>query len=811
MNASLYNVILESQISEANEFEELLHAIRHRLDLSDSDLCSTDVKRFGQGKAIVIHKAVTLNKAERTQSELNSLDANCTVSVIQLTNKSVANKSQTNEQKIRPAPTQSNNCTTNKIPSALLYQPITEKDLDLEFLSVIPDLKHKRKLRRSLYLSAPLMAMLPLLYLSFIAATIIGLAWHTEINATLINEQPVFLYTLLYLAPIIAGVFIIFFLAKPLLAKPAGQCTSTTLNKKNNTLFLSYVSKIAEKLDMPAPTQVRLTIEPKVELSVLGGFSGLLKNRFKLTIGLPLIAQLNSQQLTSLITREFAFYSGHSDKRFVWIVRSIHNWFYRASKQPDSWDVTLLNLKATRPGMLPQFFVKEAQSIVKFTRKFLSVFYRLAKVIARPVLHKLYFRADEINSHLCGVNAIRSGEAHLHFLGYGFERCQKNIKITDKTLDKDLANSISSHAKNIAEEQNQVSTDKKLPLTSAEAPPWRVRLGRLKQNNPTVLYQQTYPAKCLLPNFHTFCETITVDYYKNYCNIDIRNIKWNYNIERRTTNDNPIANYFNHLFRYDNVLTPSLLHEEYGSSLGLKNDLQISINQLRQAIPDWKKTIETLDYTNRCIHLAQLEEEKSAPKSREKKRLNTEIETLKQTQTGLLVELATVDSIINRRLSLGMSYHSSLSTSDERVQISHTLNILNILKELQPTLQSLLNNGHLLEQQLHTPEAQRDLVFNAQLKKSTSNCSKSITYIQQILQDNTDNPRLNQFIDSINDLRRSYSRRDPIALLNLSRKTLEACRDLYANIIEDTVQTCVNTEQTLAIAPLRVTLSEAAA
>ncbi|MBL4867430.1 MAG: hypothetical protein JKY67_13775 [Pseudomonadales bacterium] len=695
------------------------------------------------------------------------------------------------------------------------YRPITEKDLDLELLSIIPLPQHERPLKRSLYLAAPLIILLPILYLFIIIASIAMLSWHAQENIIFLTQKNTFLYeslyALLYFSPIIIGIFVIFILAKPLFSNAENHFNSSIIVNKNNSLFLSYINKIADKIGAPNPIQVRLTLEPIIELSVIDGFTGLHKNQFRLSIGLPIIAQVNSQQLTSLITREFAFYGGHTSKRAIWVIRSIRRWFYRASTQPDSFDILLKNLKKTHKAKLSQWLLTEAQSIANLTQKTLNVFSRLANWIARPLLHKLYFRADDINNAFCGIDAVRKGEAHLHFLECGFERFQKTLKSLDVASDKDLVRTIVNHAKDVANEQNKLAGDPRTRTTpnDVDVPRWNSRIKRLESSDTSVLYQQKYPAKCLLPNFQALSLNITTDFYNTRysitsCPTDLNPGALNGNPPPCKTEKTLMVDYFNHLFRHDNVLTPNWLQEGYESSLTIKRDLQIAICQLRQAIPDWKKTIESLDYINRSIKEKQLSEEKAIPKSNEKQQLMLEIENLEQTQRGLWVERSTMDNILNRRLSLGISYYVSLINKEKRNHFSEAMTILSMLKEIQPHLQSLSTNGHLLEQQLRIPEEKMDLRLNAQLKTRSVNCRKSISSIQETLDAYSQNELLDPLTASIKELKSKSRKQDPITLLNSSRSTLEAFRDLYANVITEIVQACTLSERKLNVAPLKV-------
>ncbi|MBV1882203.1 MAG: hypothetical protein KUG82_11240 [Pseudomonadales bacterium] len=695
------------------------------------------------------------------------------------------------------------------------YRPITEQDLDLEFLSIISLPKNETPLKRTLYFAAPLLALLATLYGLVISTTIVGLTLHALSHYNFTYEQVALFqyiyYTLLFCAPLFVGFIILVFLLKPLLARLLNPQSTSILLNKDNALFLSFINKIADKIDAPHPTEVHLTLEPKIGISIIGSFLAPRKNRLRLSIGMPLIAQSNSQQLTSLLIKEFAFYNRQSGKNATRIIRHVHRWLYHASKKPDAIDNILDNIQTKSSSKSMQYLVTQAQSVADLTRQFYTPFYRVTDWIAAPALHNLYFRADQINHPFCGINAIRIGEAHHRFLNDGYARWQKSAKVTDTQRQIDLVNTIVEHAKVISKEQTELPLHQLTRKTGMYAPSWKARLARLPDTESEILYQQKYPAQCLMPNFQKLSLKITTLFYSSHCEGSSNCGKLHKDLGLPKPDNSLMTDYFSHLFRHDIVLTPSWKENEYGSSLSLKKDLEITIHQLRQAIPDGKKIIESLDSINQMLAETKIQADKLSPISTEKQVITKTLAHLTQTQNGILVERSTIDNLLNLRLSLGISDHV-IHYSNSKLHFSNSMAVLQMLNTMQPkvsalrthtqSLQQLLSN---VDQQQRSRKRKRDPNLQAQLKKSAVVCGKSILSIQKELDKEVQSPRVERLTQQMEKLR-SDSCKDPIARLNASRHVLEAFRDLYASIITEIVEACTEAEKKMKIAPLKLTL-----
>ena len=93
------------------------------------------------------------------------------------------------------------------------------------------------------------MIVLPLIYLASIALVIFAVGYHAMNNTAILHMgrgRSGLMAIGVYLAPIVAGVIAVFFMFKPLLARPSSNNRSRSLTRQSEPLLFAFVDRICE-------------------------------------------------------------------------------------------------------------------------------------------------------------------------------------------------------------------------------------------------------------------------------------------------------------------------------------------------------------------------------------------------------------------------------------------------------------------------------------------------------------------------------------------------------------------------------------
>ena len=146
--------------------------------------------------------------------------------------------------------------------------------------------------RAGLVVVAIAMLILPLLYVGLIGAAGAAVWWHLTENTWIADAGSFGIWRLIaYLGPAIAGFVLVFFMIKPVLARPARQVDPIPIHPDAEPDLVEFVTRICEEVHAPVPS--RIQVDCKINASAsFSSMPALLRPRFVLTIGLPLAAGL---------------------------------------------------------------------------------------------------------------------------------------------------------------------------------------------------------------------------------------------------------------------------------------------------------------------------------------------------------------------------------------------------------------------------------------------------------------------------------------------------------------------------------------
>jgi Zn-dependent protease with chaperone function len=221
---------------------------------------------------------------------------------------------------------------------------MTHSASDAELYSIAGRLEPTRPswaYRAGMVVVAGAMLMLPLLYLSLIAVAGSLVWWHLTANQWLMEARSGGLLRLIaYAGPAVAGGILVFFMVKPVFARPARRIDPVEIQPDAEPELFRFVRRICEHVRAPVPSRIQVDCQVNASAS-FSSMLGLLRPRFVLTIGLPLAAGLSVRQLGGVLAHEFGHFAQGGGMRLTFIVRSINGWFARVVMERDQWDEKL--------------------------------------------------------------------------------------------------------------------------------------------------------------------------------------------------------------------------------------------------------------------------------------------------------------------------------------------------------------------------------------------------------------------------------------------------------------------------------------
>ena len=203
--------------------------------------------------------------------------------------------------------------------------------------------------RGCLFLVAGAMLVLPLIYLAMLGVLAWAVYYHAVHDWAPIMHfgdftgggRVMIVKFLIYFIPLFAGVVVLFFMFKPLLARRPKRAQPLAMNPADNPLLYAFIAKICDVVGAPAPRRIDMDCQLNASAGFRRGFRSMTGNDLVLTIGLPLAANLSTREFAGVIAHEFGHFTQGAGMRLSYVIRSINFWFARVAFQRDAWDEAL--------------------------------------------------------------------------------------------------------------------------------------------------------------------------------------------------------------------------------------------------------------------------------------------------------------------------------------------------------------------------------------------------------------------------------------------------------------------------------------
>ncbi len=405
--------------------------------------------------------------------------------------------------------------------TAKVAKPLSLAELNASFSGEMPRIRTPLAYQLGVLLSAVVMVALVVVYLLLIAAACYGVYYHYTHHTGMLGaggsgrgRAVVFLA---YLAPGVVGSIMIFFMLKPLLARPAKHNRSRSLTRTSEPLLFAFVERICNEVGAPMPKRIDVDCQVNASASFRRGFLSFLGRDLVLTIGLPLMAGLSLREFGGVLAHEFGHFSQGIGMRMTYLVRSISGWFMRVVYERDAWDEWLeestndLDLRIGWILLLAQF-------AVWLSRRVLWLLMHIGLLVSGLLLRQMEFDADRYQAGFVGAGTFADIFAKLRTLAVSSDlaSAQTMEHLQERRLVDDYPALIVLNAKMMppkaAEEIHQSA--------KAETTGWfdthpsdSDRIAAAKRRGGEGIFRSERRASELLANFGAQAKATTWDWY----------------------------------------------------------------------------------------------------------------------------------------------------------------------------------------------------------------------------------------------------------------------------------------------------------
>ena len=297
---------------------------------------------------------------------------------------------------------------------------LTDADLSRGIQGEIAPIRPRARFSLGLVIVAVSTLLLPLLYLALVVLACYGVYLHLVHNTWIIDD--ITLWRLVaYWGPAVAGGVCVFFLWKPILARPAPVESGLRVERAEAPLLFQFVDLIQRAVGAPAPSEIRVDTLVNASASFRRGlFSFVRRGDLTLTIGMPLFAGLTARQLGGVLGHELGHFAQGSGMRLSYLIRSINGWLVRVAYERDSWDDELTRA-AKESHWAIGLPLQLAQLAVAVSRKVLAGLALAGHVIGTFMRREMEMDADRYGSGVAGSDAFEPTALRMRLLSVARE------------------------------------------------------------------------------------------------------------------------------------------------------------------------------------------------------------------------------------------------------------------------------------------------------------------------------------------------------------------------------------------------------
>jgi len=386
----------------------------------------------------------------------------------------------------------------------------------------------------SLVLAAVVMLLLPVAYLALAWGAAYAVYYHAVydwspimgLGGYLGSFRLLIFRALLYFAPLVAGVVVVFFMFKPIFARRPKRAPRFTLKPGENPLLYAFIEQICACVGAPSPKRIDLNCDLNASAGFRRGLLSMAGNDLVLTIGLPLVANLTVAEFGGVVAHEFGHFTQAVSMRLGYFIDVINLWFARVVFQRDAWDVALEQWSAEVENSVVAFVVLTAQVAVWFTRQILRLLMLLGLLVAGFLVRQMEYEADTCEIQLAGSETFERTTRKLATLSVATQAMYGQLHAHWKKtgqLPDNLSDLLRRFHENLPPQALQQIEDtlglRRTRLFDSHPSP-ADRIRRARQAQAPGLFHDDRPATALFSDFEVPARLVTMDHYA--CDLGIR-------------------------------------------------------------------------------------------------------------------------------------------------------------------------------------------------------------------------------------------------------------------------------------------------
>lgn len=383
-----------------------------------------------------------------------------------------------------------------------------------------------------LAVTAFFMILLPLMYLGVIAGAGYLTYWHAS-NYHWIRgnfsggtaRASVWIFIVGYLFPLVAGLFTVLFLIKPLVARSSyREEEPVTLDRSQEPRLYSFLEQLCEAVGAPFPRRIDVSTIPNAAASFRRGFLSFFGRDFALHLGLSLAAGMTLKQFAGVIAHELGHFSQGGAMRFDFIIRRMNAWLWRIAYRRDQWDDQVsVMIESGGYLLLLGYFLK---IVIWLVRRVLVLFFYMGHMISCSISRQMEYNADQFEARLIGSAEFAASTRRIMELSVGMsasiDRLQGDWR-AKRLVDNIpmLVAHTSTHLPDGAGEwiEKELAEPRAGWFSTHPSPSQRIAAAE-RIAWPGVLHADG-PAHALFSNFKMIANGVTLRYYRDVAELEV--------------------------------------------------------------------------------------------------------------------------------------------------------------------------------------------------------------------------------------------------------------------------------------------------
>ncbi len=368
-------------------------------------------------------------------------------------------------------------------------------------------------------------SLLTLLYVVFLGGGILLLLYHTLLSGWLFDTLPVVLAALLSALLLVAGTLFLLLLAKPLLGLFHRQEPQFELAEDVEPEFFHYVAEIAALAGTTPPLQIKVNNGAALTVRAIWHWRALWRRDKQLSVGLALLAGLDSRQLAALLAQALYPWRPGFSALLGQLLDGNIRWLHRAGYGSDMLDRALRDWQQRLPKLAP-LLTKLAQ-LASWSAKPALWRLKLSRTLSRRLVHRLIADSDASAGRVAGTATLRAALTHSRLLEFAAQNTLPELKKmwADKgELPDNIATAVVARAAHYPPQiQSQLHTlqERRILDNGAFWPSDAQRLQFHDSEAQTGEYQITVPCSALFLRLEKLMHIMTVRYYHAHLHLPV--------------------------------------------------------------------------------------------------------------------------------------------------------------------------------------------------------------------------------------------------------------------------------------------------